>query len=196
MSEQSNNTTATAPAITPELQLAKFGETFSLQSEVIGQVVRKKVSGKGAVRVDLMSRKDMGALLSIKGEALDVKMREASVELKGQMAQGFASLAANPNWVGRAITMNAKGDVVSFHLKKVKPLVISAPKAKVTDEDAAKLLGVPVEKLAEARKALQDLGLAPAAKPEDKKEDESETGAGQPASNGAVEPAPADAPQE
>lgn len=196
MSEQSNNTTATAPSITPELQLAKFGETFSLQSEVIGQVVRKKVSGKGAVRVDLMSRKDMGALLSLKGEALDVKMREASVELKGQMAQGFASLAANPNWVGRAITMNAKGDVVSFHLKKVKPLVISAPKAKVTDADMAKLLGIPEDKLAEARKALQDLGLAPAPAPEAKPEDESETGAGQPASNGAVEPAPAEEPKE
>lgn len=181
------NTGNTTVEINPEVQLQRFNESFQLQTETVGQSIRKRVSTKGAVRVDLMTKKDVGAALNLKGDALDAHIRETAVGLKSEMAAGFSRLASNPQWVGKAITMNGKGDAITFHLKKVKPLVISAAKTKTSPEDAILALGIPADKQAEAMAALRELGfIAPdAPKPSDDA-DESETKPGQIAANGAV----------
>lgn len=180
MSEQTNT------VINPDVQIQRFNESFQLEAETVGQSIRRRVSTKGAVRVDLMTKKDIGAALNLKGDALDSHIRGLAVGLKSEMAVGFSRLASNPEWVGKAITMNGKGDAITFHLKKVKPLVISAAKQVTSDEDVAKSLGITTDQLADARKALQELGFIDAPKQDDKPaEDESETKPGQPAANGA-----------
>lgn len=185
MSTQAGNTTVET-AINPDLQLRKFSDSFALQGEIVGQSIRKRVSTKGAVRVDVMTRKDVGAALNIKGDALDVHMRTATNQLKAEMMAGMSRLAANADWTGRAITMNAKGDVITFALKKVKPLQLSAPTPKPTAAEAIKLLGIDPAKQEEAIKALQELGfMAPPAAPA-QPQDVSGTGAGEAASNGAA----------
>lgn len=180
MSEQ------TTVTINPETQIKRFNESFQLEAETVGQSIRRRVSTKGAVRVDLMTKKDLGTALNLKGDALDAHIRTQAVGLKSEMAVGFSRLAANPEWVGKAITMNGKGDAITFHLKKVKPLVISQAKQVMTADEAIKTLGIPAEKQAEAIKALQELGFIEPQPQDEKPEDESETQPGQPAANGSV----------
>lgn len=175
----------TEAPINPQVQLARFSDAFQLEGEQVGQSIRKRVSTKGAVRVDLMTKKDISAAMNLKGDALEAHVREIAVGLKSEMAAGFSRLASNPNWVGKAITMNGKGDAITFHLKKVKPLVISTPKAQLSDVQAA-IGALPADKQAEALKALTELGFIDAKPEAPQPEDESETGPGKSASNGAV----------
>ena len=174
------------PAIDVTKQLNIFTDAFQLEGEKVGTSVRKKVSLKtGQVRVDLMTRKDITAALNIKGEALDIHMRDKAMALKSEMAAGFSRLASNPNWVGQAIVMKGDGEAITFHLKKVKPLVLSTPKAAELDEAAMlKKLGVDPVKFAMMK---ADMAIKPEEKPEEKPADVSGTGPGEPASNGAAQ---------
>lgn len=187
MSTENTNQTGTVSTILDEtvqrnVALSRFDSTFMLESETIGKSIRKTVSKTGAVRVDAMSKKELEALTGLKGGDLLVHMRKVTDGLKSEMAAGFARMAANAEWTGRSITLNKKGDTLTFSLKKVgRPVAIEQ---KMTLTDAAKLMGIPQGREQEAVKALVDLGIID--QPAEKQEEQPEGEAAPDTSNGEV----------
>lgn len=150
--------TPPAPGIDKFAVIKRFEETFKLEGEVVGHSIKRSVSKKGAIRVALKPAKEVGKDLNIKGDALAKHMRELGIGLKGEMQVGFNRIASNPAWVGLAVTQNAKGNVVTFQLKRVEPLAISEVARELTNEEMAAQLGIPVEMVAQmkAMKAQKD----------------------------------------
>jgi hypothetical protein len=129
--------------------IAKFEAAvpFKLEGETVGsKALLRKVTGKGAVSVTVVGKKDAKVMSGgLTGGDLDAWLRMRKDELKGKLSIAAAELSSNNNWSGKEISLNASENVITMKWVKVAP--VSVTLSEPTDEQIAKSLGISLDEL-------------------------------------------------